>query len=610
MCGICGFFGPTDKALLKKMTASMTHRGPDAEGFFTDTGVSLGHRRLSIIDLGGGKQPMHNEDQTVWIVFNGEIYNFLELRSYLEKKGHRFYTDSDTEVIIHAYEEFGLDFGKKLEGIFAAAIWDSKEERLVLLRDQPGTKPLYYTKAGERFLFASEIKALLECQDVEREVDKTALNEYLTYRYVPDPKTLFKGIKKLPAGHILVVENGQEKLRQYWDLSFSDQMSKYTFDDCAKSLRLQLRETVHKQMVSDVPLGAFLSGGIDSSALVALMSENHPEPIKTFTVGFPEGEDESRKAQLVADHLGTDHHHKDVTVDTLSLLPELIWHLDEPIADSAIVPTYIISKFARTKVTVVLSGEGADESFAGYPKYSQVIQRVNLPVPQLLHKLKEPIETIPWQGKPTKAIEHLVRSRDFKDYYFYLGSIFKEREKKHVLKEGLYQKTESVLDRYPTPVRGNGMVESMLYWDIKTFLPGDLLMKADKMSMAASIELRVPYLDHKMLEDAMAIPPAYKLRPQPKAILRKAVADLLPAEILKAKKQGFNVPIQKWMQDGLGERTENLLDESEHFEPTYVKKLSNQHKRGFTDASQKLWAILTFELWHEIFIKGNRKVSL
>jgi asparagine synthase (glutamine-hydrolysing) len=626
MCGIAGFIDLwTEKSnnssaergpLLRRMCDVIRHRGPDDEGFLLEPGVALGMRRLSIIDLAGGAQPMSGEDSTVTTVFNGEIYNFRELKAELEKLGHRFRTHSDTEAIVHGYEEYGHRGVERLRGMFAFAVWDNRSRELFIARDRIGKKPLYYTvTASGTFVFGSELKSLLEHPDVQREINPEALDAYLTLGYVPDPLCIFQRIHKLPPGHYLTFSANGVIVQQYWDLKFEPDKDRLE-DDYLEQLRELLDESVRMRLVSDVPLGAFLSGGIDSSAVVALMAKHMDQPVKTFSIGFNEDSyNELKFARLTSNRFGTDHHEFFVTPEICDVVDELTWHFDEPFADPSAIPTYMVSKLAREHVTVVLSGDGGDELFAGYTHY--VVQRNRRAftlLPRTIRQgLMQPLSYLLPHGAWGRNYLHNI-SLDPIDRYLDSLSFF-TKIAKHALytsdfRHQLKNDAQVVLqfNEYASKVTTDDPLDQLLYIDSKTYLPGDILTKVDRMSMAASLEVRVPLLDHKLIEFVTRIPGWMKLDGvQTKYLFKKAIKDLVPAEILNRPKQGFGVPIQEWINKQLRERIYGILTEPRtrqrgYVEPRYVDVLLDEHQRGRRDHSFQLWALLMLELWHRQFV--------
>lgn len=604
MCGIIGF-NWNDKNTLKEMMKSVAHRGPDESGIYLDDDISLGHQRLKIIDLKTGKQPIHNENGTIQVLFNGEIYNFRELREDLDEKGHRFYTNSDTEVIIHSYEEWGLDCVNYYNGMFAFALWDSTKKQLVLARDRLGIKPLYYYFNEGNFIFASEIKAILAYEEVERKVDLNALGEYFAYKYVPSNRTMIKNIYKLLPGHILIFKNNEIKVSRYWDLkeSIADNSESYYI----AKLRDLLRQSVKMRLMSDVPLGVYLSGGIDSSCIVALMSEIR-DNITTFSVGFgSEGESEVGYARFVSEYFGSEHHEVNVAENDLKILPEMVWHLDEPIADAATLPTYVISRFAKKEVTVVLAGEGGDELFAGYDNYKIMMLGHNLSksIPNFLKPKMSNISKYFPDHSNIKRVFDMMRAKD--DYERYSGviSLLNENE----LNKLGFNKENSSNIYFPKNMK---LLNKLLYFGIKTWLPNDFFMKADKMTMAHAVEERVPLLDHNIAEFSFTLPTKLKLRGLTgKYIFKKAMVGILPKRIIHRRKHGYNAPMDYWFKHTLRDVLAQLLDESSHnlYNKNYAlnllkefQKSGKNYKMNFYNA-QKLWSFLVFEIWHKMFIE-------
>jgi asparagine synthase (glutamine-hydrolysing) len=615
MCGICGMVGFNDETLLQRMCDVIQHRGPDDSGTFLDTGIGLGHRRLSIIDLKSGHQPVHNEDESIWIVFNGEIYNYLVLKEELERAGHKFYTFSDTEVIVHLYEEFEDKCTEKLHGMFAFAIWDGNRKRLFLARDRLGKKPLYYTQLDKIFLFGSEIKSILQYNEVIRKVDLQSLHHFLTFSYVPAPRTMFDGIKKLLPGHSLSYENGKVSIRKYWDFSINDyprQSNEYYIN----KLKELLTEVVRSRLMSEVPLGAFLSGGLDSSAVVAIMSSLLDKPVKTITASFEDGEsyDESKYARIVADHFETDHHEVVLKSKDIEILPEIIWHFDEPILDASAIPEYMIAEKAKRYVTVVLVGEGSDELFMGYAqhRFLPIIYNYQKPFPAFIKN------NIP--HRTARFMSDLISVRKAKRYLDFtsnLGKALGDQKEMYQAMMGRFTKYEitelcrahpnSMEDPLEPHFRGESFLKNMLSFEIKVNLPDNYLMNVDKMTMANAIEARVPFLDHRLVEFAGTIPADLKLRDgNEKYILKKIMKGILPAIIIKRKKHPFTVPVVRWFEKDLRELTDELLSERNikrqgYFNYDYVKKVLSKNN---PDYNQPL-SLMYFELWHKIFIEGN-----
>jgi asparagine synthase (glutamine-hydrolysing) len=618
MCGICGTIGFAERAVLKAMCKVIRHRGPDDHGIYLNDKVGLGHQRLSIIDLAGGHQPMCNEDESIWIVYNGEIYNFMELRDTLMRKGHKFNTRCDTEVIIHAYEEYGYDFVAKLRGMFAFAIWDDNKKLLILVRDRLGIKPLYYTIVDHSLIFASEIKSILQYDRVPIKVDLTAIYNYLNLRYITDGSTMFVGIRKILPGHMLIYEKHKLKDIKYWDLSQAPVERNRTERYYTEKLLNLLKESVKLRLMSDVPLGAYLSGGVDSSSVVALMSLAQPTPVKTFSVGFGlgEGTDELEYAKFVADYFNTDHHEIIVKPDAIDVLPWIVWYLDEPVADPAIIPVYLMSHDAKKHVTVVLTGEGGDELFAGYIYYQRLVaheRRRRLVPKKLTHhfvrlhtKLEGRIPSYILEDKIDDFIRYTTVQWDDEKLY---TADFVANIDQNILRKNIepYFKTAS------------NYIDQMLHCDIKTLLPDNYLIKIDRATMAYSIEARVPILDHKIVEFATTIPPRLKIRSQVgKYILRRAMKGIVPDKILARRKHGFGVQGIVWYHDALKTIAPNLLSKSSikrrrYFKFKFIEKLLNRLEHPMEQDAQRIWNLVTIELWHRIYIDQpnlQKKVEL
>jgi asparagine synthase (glutamine-hydrolysing) len=624
MCGIAGIVrndrSDVDQALLARMCAAIRHRGPDDDGFYINGGVGLGMRRLSIIDLKGGQQPIHNQDRTAWIVFNGEIYNYLELRDKLEKLGHTFYTNSDTEAIIHAYDRYGADCPKHLRGMFAFAIWDERTQELFLARDRVGKKPILYSQVNGQFIFASEFSALLLHPDIGKDIDSEALHHYLSFMCVPAPLTAYRAIRKLEPGHSLRWRKGEIRIEQYWSPDFSKKLDISEQEAGERAIEI-LREAVKVRLMSEVPLGAFLSGGIDSSAVVALMSEESSEPVKTFSIGFEEQDfSELHHARRVAEHVGADHHEFIVRPDALELLPTLVEHYGEPYADSSAIPTYYVARETRKHVTVALNGDGGDESFAGYERYAAMrLAETYHRLPKLLrNSLARQV------GLITSSETQRSRVRDVKRFmqaaslpkterYLRWVSVFDTEAKQNLYSEKFLQQTRnmsaaSVLDPWFARANGSGIVDATLLTDMMTYLPNDLLVKVDIATMAVSLEARSPFLDHHVIEFAASLPEKFKLRGlTTKYLLKRILKKLLPAENLERRKMGFGVPIGHWFRGTLQPfLRETLLSEASLnrglFRPEALKSLVELHTSGQKDHSHQLWTLLMLELWFQRFI--------
>jgi asparagine synthase (glutamine-hydrolysing) len=630
MCGIYGIVDRTERrvpgeALLERMGGTILHRGPDDTGCHFSRGAAIGMRRLSIIDLASGHQPMSNENETIWVVCNGEIYNFQGLREQLLQQGHTFRTHSDTEVLVHLYEQEGLDFVKRLRGMFAIAIWDEQRGRLVLVRDRIGKKPLYFRKEPHRLLFASEIKSILQDEDTPRRVDLNALREYLALGYVPAPATMFEGIQKLLPGHMLVAEKGRISDHSYWDIDFS-KTEERSEEEWIELIREKLVESVRIRLVSDVPLGAFLSGGIDSSFIVAVMAKLMDQPVKTYSIGF-QGEDsfynELPYARIVADAFHTDHHEIIVRPDVAELLPRLVWHLDEPIADSAFITTYLVSKMARESVTVILSGVGGDELFGGYRRYlGDGLRRYYglLPrtirskwLPALLARLPQDRHS-GWKNNVRYASSFVKSAEwDAATRYESYVTVFPPEVRRRMLGESDRHngKHSAALRSYFEACQEADSLHQNMYVDLKTSLPDDLLTLTDKMTMAASLECRAPFMDHELIELTSRIPSDFKVRGfTMKYLLKKAVAPWLPAEILNRKKRGFGAPVGAWLRNDLGNLVQETLSPEQvrrrgFFDPAVVQEILASHRAENCDQTDSLLALICFEVWSRIFLDGN-----
>jgi asparagine synthase (glutamine-hydrolysing) len=635
MCGIAGAIW-TDPALaideptLKRMTDRLAHRGPDDAGYLASQyqirtpyepmpGVALGHRRLSIIDLASGHQPLSNEDESVWIVFNGEVYDYAALRQRLEGSGHRFRTHSDTETIVHLYEDECVNCFRHLNGMWAIAIYDQRHRRLILARDRLGKKPLVYRHEGNRLLFASELKSILTVPGVPRELDPAAIDEYLTYQYIPHPNTIFRGIRKLPPGHYAIFQDGQLEVKPYWQVDFATE-EPWTEAAASQHLEELLYDAVKLRLRSDVPLGAFLSGGIDSSITCALaqeaLKELSGERLKTFTIGFPVKEfDESPFAERVAQHLGTDHHTLEVRPDALSILPKLVWHYDEPFADSSAIPTYYLSQLTRQQVTVAISGDGGDELFAGYARYRAVALASAFDrAPGVRNFIASPW----WQRLPSGKRDRTFRRRALRfsaalgqtpqRRYLEWIAIFREAQR-----AALY--TDEFIAELPksdplafiatqwNKAKARDPVTAASLTDLVTYLPCDLMTKVDIASMAHGLESRCPFLDYRVVEFAASLPVGLKYRwGQGKRLLRRTFADRLPSEVWTRKKMGFGVPLSHWFRDELRSLTRDVLLSSSainrgYFRPAAVEQLITEHESRDYDHSHRLWALLFLELW-------------
>ena len=630
MCGIAGklWFDPdrpVDADRLRSMTDVIAHRGPDADGFYVGRGIGLGHRRLSIIDLSTGDQPLANEDGTIWVVFNGEIYNFAEIREELLHRGHRFRTRSDTEVIVHAYEEWGEDSVTRFRGMFAYALWDERHRRLVLARDRVGVKPLHYWAGHDGLTFGSEIKALLADPDVPREWSPEAVDAYLTLQYVPAPGTIFREIKKLPAAHLLVADASGVKVRPYWDLAFtSDAGDAGREREYLDRLDTLVRESVSLRLVSDVPLGAFLSGGIDSSAVVAAMTEVSPARVVTASVGFDDAAfNELEYARVVARELGTDQHEYVVRPDLVDLLPKLAWHFDEPFGDSSAVPTYYVSRMARQLVTVALSGDGGDELWAGYARHR--VERTELTARRWLGPIGSRLAgaaaaVIPLEVRGARSLRHLSLSPADACARKHMYGQFDERAR-----AALYSGDFAHAVRDADPLASfralwhacpsSDALDRALYVDVKTYLVDDIMTKVDRMSMAVSLEAREPLLDHKLLEFAASVPSSLKLKDgQSKYLLRRLLERRIPKAIVDRPKHGFEAPTGEWLRRELAPMVSDLLFDGRLrdrglFDPAAVHALWSEHRTRTCDHRHRLWNLMMLELWFRSFADGAPAVT-
>jgi len=636
MCGLCGVLNfdgqaPVDREGLAAMTATLQNRGPDDLGYYLSGPVGLGHRRLSIIDLETGHQPLGNEDGSVWIVYNGELYNYPEIRANLEKAGHRFATSSDTEVIVHAYEEYGADCLKAMNGMFAFAIWDNNRHRLLLARDRLGIKPLYYARLPHCLLFGSELKALLAHPDFERRLDLAALNLYLSLEYVPSPHSIFKGVNKLPPGHFLLVEGSDVRLERYWDLRLdkSEPRSTRTLAECTAEVRQLLYDAVEMELIADVPVGVLLSGGIDSSAVAAMMTRASSRPVPSFSVAFDDPSfDESAHARLVARHLGTEHHEFRLSADAaLQTLPEIVASLDEPLGDSSIIPTYCLSRFTKEHVKVALGGDGGDELFGGYSTLQahRLADYYQWLAPAWLRGLVEPwvLEKLP-VSFDNLSFDFKMR-RFLRDYslppvvrhHRWLGS-FTPEEKVRLLGPMMGENHGGVVDlveSHAHEAHTGDPLNQVLYCDLKLYLEGDILVKVDRASMANSLEVRVPLLNRLLVEYAAHLPHNFKLHGfTTKFLLREALKGILPESILTRGKKGFNAPVAKWFAGPLKSLLEDLLSAGHLkrqglFQPDYVATLIREHQARHRDHRKLLWTLVAFQMWYENWMGQGYKSS-
>jgi asparagine synthase (glutamine-hydrolysing) len=619
MCGICGIYEPEasnspELCTLKRMADTLQHRGPDDEGFYSAPGIGLGHRRLSIIDLEGGHQPLANEDGSVWIVFNGEIYNFEALNRQYLSHGHHFRTRCDTETIVHLYEELGEAAFAQLRGMFALALWDGRRKRLLLARDPVGKKPLFYSWNGRRLVFGSEIKALWAAGGLSKEIDVQALSDYFSYQYIPGPKTIYRDVRKLRPAHYLVVEGLSIREVGYWEIQF-DQQGLSQADWCDRLLA-EYRHAVKSRLVSDVPIGAFLSGGVDSSSVVALMNEAQP-PVTTCSIGFREASyDEAADARVFAHSLGTNHFEHVVESHAIHLIDKLAWHYDEPFADSSAVPTFFVCQMARQHVTVALSGDGGDENFAGYGRYRHQMfdNRLRSLFPGLIRrdifgplgKCYPKLLRAPRVFRAKSTFQSLAR--DPLEGYHHSISLCSPGEKDRLFGPDVrkmlagYDSAEVMRYHYDRANTGD-LLSRLQYVDIKTYLVDDILVKVDRASMANSLEVRCPLLDHKLMELVAQIPSGLKLRNgRGKYIFKKSLERILPADILNRRKQGFAVPVTEWFRgelkpiayEALFRRNDDVLNRQ------YLQSCWNEHQKGYRDWSPLLWCVLMFRTWQEV----------
>jgi len=622
MCGICGAYNIIDKDLLKSMCNAIEHRGPDDEGHYIGADVMLGMRRLKIIDLYTGNQPIYNEDGTIVIVYNGEIYNFLEIRKFLEQNGHTFKTNTDTEVIVHLYEELGDRAVERLRGMFAFALWDSSKKRLLLARDRIGIKPLYYYCNDGTVIFASELKAILRYEKIKKRINFNALHDYLTFMYVPAPDTIFRDIYKLEQGHILVCENGNIEIKKYWDVNacfHHDDLEDLFKDEASIGEKMYelVKESLRLHLISDVPVGVFLSGGLDSGTIVAALSEISNNPINTFSVGFPDERDsEIALAGVVAKRFNTVHHEYIVNPASMGDLQKILYFFDEPFADSSAIPTYYVSRYARESVAVALSGDGGDEIFGGYGNYKA--DKIGL----FLRKFPAVV-----RNKLTRFIVKAIPALDTAKVGKILDALRTTPERAHILwlncfsedsKRELYVENHLMrlldrnsMDRYSSFFNEfdmNDFINKCICVDIKTVLPNDYLTKIDRMSMANSLEVRVPFLDHKLLEFAVRMSSKYKLRGlTTKYLLRKIMKDKLPKEIITGRKKGFTLPLASWFREDFSALvneflSKDIIQKRGYFNFTFIKNLADVHLAGKGDNSKLLWALICFEIWHRKFI--------
>jgi asparagine synthase (glutamine-hydrolysing) len=623
MCGIAGFFpnsgSDADRHLLKRMCDRIRHRGPDDEGFYFSPPMAMGIRRLSIIDLAGGKQPIHNEDKSIWIVLNGEIYNYVELSDILKKRGHRLYTESDTETIVHLYEEYGEDCVSHLRGMFAFALWDESRKRLLLARDRVGEKPLFYFYDNKNFFFASEMKSILQYDGIPTSLDVQAVDAYLSFLYVPTPRTIYEHIKKLPAGHRLVHEGERIKISKYWELCYQPERER-SIDNLAEEFRHIFNEAVRIQMRSDVPVGALLSGGIDSSAVVAAMSQATDKPVETFTVVYGDKErlfDESQPAKEIAARFSTNHHELRVNPEVVGAIPKIIEGFDEPFADSSMIPNYFISELLRKHVTVALSGLGGDEVSGGYNRHiSLLFSRHYQRLPRFVRErvITKFVERLPDSRKgqrfPERVKQFIEGDRLPLDQRYLSYITFLERKDKANLYSAdflshLDSHVATPYEIYFHLMPELDLLNRALFVDLKMYLPDDLLTLTDRMSMAHSLEIRVPFLDYAVLEFMAKVPPEYKIRGfSKKHFLKHAFRGILPENITKRRKQGFSVPLALWFRSDLKNFVEGTLSKTRVERTGFLKyegiaSILDEHFTFKRNNHARIWALLVFVLWHE-----------
>ena len=607
------------------MCERIVHRGPNSEGLWMDETVALGMRRLSVIDLETGDQPVFSEDKSVVVMMNGELYNYREVRADLENRGHKFVTKSDTEILPHLYEEYGEDLVDHLNGMYAFSLWDTRKKKLIIARDRVGEKPLYYGVFDDKLIYASEPKAILAHPSVTAELDLDALRQYLSYDYVPAPRSIYKGISKLPAAHILTVENGEVKTRRYWNQFFAKNGHKQSLENSAAELKDLLSDSVRMRLVADVPLGILLSGGVDSSTVAAFAVQHATEQVKTFSIGFEEDSfDESKYARMVAKHLNTDHYEEKLSAATAGdLIGEIGTWLDEPMSDGSLIPTFLLAQFVRKHVTVALGGDGGDEIFAGYPTYfAHKVTKGYMTIPRFLRSgvIEPVVRSLPvstnYMSFDFKA-KRFIRGASFdtvKRHHSWFGSFALEEQKQLLLPE-ILAATDSDIYRGPREMLSHcdasDGIEQMQFLDMNFYLAEDILTKVDRAAMAVSLETRAPFLDPRVAQFAAGLPLEYKLRGNKgKFILKKAVEGLLPKEILNRPKKGFGIPVAEWLKGRLNPLMHGLLSPERLrsqglFEPVYVERLIREHETGRASHHKQLWTLLVFQLWYDNFLQSN-----
>lgn len=632
MCGIAGILQldgtAPPRSVLEKMTNTLSHRGPDGEGFYLDDAIGLGHRRLSIIDLSdAGRQPISNEDGSVWVTFNGEIYNFLNIRTVLESRGHQFFSQTDSEVIVHAYEEWGLDCLQKFNGMFSFGLWDNRRKNLWLVRDRLGIKPLFYCPLPHAVLFASEIKAILEYPLVQRQLDLQALAYFLSLNYTPAPFTLFKPVRQILPGHFAMIGmDGRINQKAYWDVHYQEDPYTKTEQEYLQEYDQLLQDSIKLRLVSDVPFGAFLSGGLDSSTVSYWMAKNLPEPLKTFTIGFNEPSfDEVEYARRTAQTIGSVHYEKFVRAHAAEILPKIIWHAEEPTADSSMVAVYYLAQMTRQHVTMVQSGDGADETLAGYETYpATLMHKYYRKLPGFLRKsvISPLINSLPASDAKVSLDTKLKRFLAGADtcgetVHGTWRMIFNSEERQQLLEPvwdqpGSHSDFLDLFQQYFNETDARHPLNRMLYVDTRLYLPNDMLVKVDRMSMAHGLEAREPFLDYRLVEFAASLPPSLKLKnlTQTKYLLKKLMQDRLPREVVWRKKEGFNVPNARWIKGDLKPLVLEALSESNIrsigvLNPAAVKRVLQQHFSGKAENSHKIWCLLTLALWWRRFIDNR-----
>jgi asparagine synthase (glutamine-hydrolysing) len=636
MCGITGWANLDastssqigDEAMLHSMCEAIRHRGPDSEGLWTDAGVALGMRRLSIIDLHTGDQPVFNTDRSVIVMMNGELYNYREVRADLQKRGYTFRTNSDTEILPHLYDEYGDAMLEHVSGMFAFALWDTKKKRLLIARDRFGEKPLYYGTFGGKLIYGSEVKSLLAHPDVTRDLNLDALRSFLSFDYVPAPNSIYRGIKKLPAAHKLVLENGEIKVERYWSLSFKKPAETPTIKEAAEHLRELLSDAVRRQLVSDVPLGILLSGGVDSSTVAAFAVRHATETVKTFSIGFEEDSfDESKFAREVSRHLGTEHYEDRLSVDIAAeLIGDIGRWLDEPLSDGSLLPTFLLASFVRRHVTVALGGDGGDEIFAGYPMYyGHKVAQMYGRVPGFLRKgIIEPVvNNLPVSSKNLSLdykAKRFVRAANYDPvtrHHSWFGS-FAIDQQQQLLSDDVLAHTSSDIYRDAKELLetcdATNRIEQMQFLDMNFYMAEDILTKVDRAAMAVSLETRAPFLDPRVAEYAASLPPEYKLHgSKGKYVLKEAVRDLLPRTILQRPKKGFGIPVAQWLRGRLNPLMNDMLapqrlQQQGLFDSTYVQKLITEHETSKASHHKELWTLLVFQLWYDNFCRNGNTV--